>query len=402
MKASVKIVLDTRYKKQNSDTYPARLRVTHNRKQKYFPTQYEFTQKEWDKMTGNRPDNLKDKLFELQDIEKKARKIISKMPVFDFEIFGNKYKGHSETSTLKGAFNNYIAELKENGQPGTASNYECALNSLSGFKPGMLLTDVTIEFLKKYETYMEDKSPTTISMYLRALRTIINKAIAQGDFPQEAYPFGRYKFQPPQSHGNKRSIPLDVIGKIYNYEGEYEKAKDFWLFSYFGNGINMKDLSRLKYSNINTERDTIVYQRAKTIRTKRNGDSIEIDYIPDMKEIVKKYGTGGSGDDYIFPILHKGVTPVRERQLVQQFTAVINDHLKKIALELNIKPFTTYAARHAFATVQRDAGISVAAMSKMLGHGDTKTTEAYLNSLDVKTIKMASKNLTAFKKNKIA
>ncbi len=29
-----------------------------------------------------------------------------------------------------------------------------------------------------------------------------------------------------------------------------QKGKDFWLFCYFGNGMNVKDLAFLKYKNI--------------------------------------------------------------------------------------------------------------------------------------------------------
>ena len=360
-----------------------------------------MTENDFEKMNSSRPGDLKDRLIELQDEERRAEKIIRKLKPFTFESFEKKFLNENDTETLEGAYKSYISELKEK-QPATASNYECALNSFNLYREGALLSDVTVEFLKKYESFMEAKSPTTVSMYVRTLRTIINKAIAEGDFPQEAYPFGRYKYQPPQANNKKRSIPIDVIGKIYNYKGEFQKAKDFWLFSYFGNGLNIKDISRLKFSDIDTDRDIISYQRAKTVRTKRNSDKIEIDYTQEMKRIVKKYSNGGGKDDYIFPILSRDVSPERERQLVQQFTHVVNDHLKIIAEKLKIKSFTTYSARHAWSTVQRDAGVPVAAISKMLGHSDTKTTQAYLNSLDTKTIKMASKNLLAFKRQKPA
>lgn len=52
----------------------------------------------------------------------------------------------------------------------------------------------------------------------------------------------------------KKALSIDDIFKIYYYEcktgiaGE-QKAKDFWLFSYFANGMNPKDIAFLQWKN---------------------------------------------------------------------------------------------------------------------------------------------------------
>ena len=55
----------------------------------------------------------------------------------------------------------------------------------------------------------------------------------------------------------KKSLKLDEIEAIYNYDREeyssQDMAIDFWVLSYLCNGANIKDISLLKYKNIESE-----------------------------------------------------------------------------------------------------------------------------------------------------
>ena len=168
---TTKVVLDTRYDKKDSDTFPAKLRVTYQKKQVYLKTKYSFTEKIWQKMQGPRPDTLKDVLIELREIEARAAKIAEKMPVFSFDVFKRKFLNQADNNSLAGMFEAHAKQLRAAGQIRNAINYECAGKSLSNYKPGLLLTDIDIEFLNQYESWMKEnnKSTTTISMYVRAL-----------------------------------------------------------------------------------------------------------------------------------------------------------------------------------------------------------------------------------------
>jgi integrase/recombinase XerD len=351
-------------------------------------------------MHGSKPGDLKDELIELSNIEKRGRDIAAKIKPFSFETFGKKFLDKQDANTLKFAFDSYIAELKD--RPGTATNYNSAFISLNKFKPDSLLADITPDFLKDYEQWMDDqgRSKTSTGMYLRALRAIINAS----ELPASLYPFGKKKYSPPKGAGNPRALDENIISKIYNYKGEFQKAKDFWLFSYFGNGINMKDICRLKYSDIDMQDDIVSFYRAKTLRTKKEKKLTQFHYTSDLKRIIKKYGTHGvyhDSDDYIFDVLEKADTPKKEMQLKDQFIHVINSNLKEIAKELKIKPFTTYSSRHSWTTVQVDAGVSIADISRMLHDGNISTTVAYVGKLNTKKLKAVSKNLTPWKKAKV-
>ena len=97
---TTKVILDTRYDKKDSDTFPAKLRVTYQKKQVYFKTKYSFTEKVWQKMHGARPDTLKDVLIELREIEARATKIVEKMSVFSFETFKRKFLNQADNNSL--------------------------------------------------------------------------------------------------------------------------------------------------------------------------------------------------------------------------------------------------------------------------------------------------------------
>ena len=72
--------------------------------------------------------------------------------------------------------------------------------------------------------------------------------------------------------------------------------------------------------------------------------------------------------------------------------------MKQIALELEIlKPITTYYARHSFATILKNSGVSTEFISEALGHTSLETTKNYLAGFEDDFKKQAAKALTAFK-----
>lgn len=218
---------------------------------------------------------------------------------------------------------------------------------------------------------------------------------------KEAYPFGRRKYEIPAANNKKKALSLADIGLIYNYPPEpgttAEMAKDYFVFMYLCNGINIKDVSLLKFKNI--KGDFIEFQRAKTARTKRTAEAIRVPLTDEIKAIVVKHGNSDqSPDNYIFSILTHGISAQREYQLIQQLTGVVNDHLKVIAEKLNIAGnLTSYSARHSFATILKRSGISTEFISEALGHSNVKTTQSYLASFEDESRLEAVKKLTAFK-----
>ena len=56
-------------------------------------------------------------------------------------------------------------------------------------------------------------------------------------------------------------------------------------------------------------------------------------------------------------------------------------------------PLTTYVARHTWASVALHMNIPIATISEGMGHNSYKTTQIYLQSLDVATINEANERI---------
>ena len=144
------------------------------------------------------------------------------------------------------------------------------MNSLIAFKKGLKVTDITVAFLKEYERHMRqnDASPSTIGIYLRQLRRIINVAINEGLLSADKYPFKGYSI--PASRNIKKALNENQVLALLNYETkdlDKRRALDFWLFSYVCNGMNMADICLLTKDRI--QGDFFHYFRAKTKNTRK-------------------------------------------------------------------------------------------------------------------------------------
>jgi integrase/recombinase XerD len=376
-------------------SYAVKLRITYFRDQKYYPINVSLTTDEWYKVHSEKPrKEHKAHLLYFNEIEQKALAIIKDMTVFSFSAFEKKFnqKPKKDTDTIS-LFETYIEQLKKESRIGTAESYNCALTSIKSFigtkrRKKLNFADVTPELLDEYEQWMLDKgnSKTTIGIYTRSLRTIINNAIANGYLDKDAYPFGKRKYQIPSGKNTKRALKMVDIARIVNYQTTsrfQDRARDLWVFSYLCNGANMKDIAKLKYKNIIGGK--IHFIRSKTERsTKQDLKSISAFLLPETLEIIRKWGNKDSDpENYIFWILDKDDGPEKVYIKVKQTFRRINKHMKKIGTDLGIETkLTTYSARHSFATALKRSGAPTEFISESLGHKDLKTTENYLDSFE--------------------
>ena len=381
------------------------IRVTHNRKRKYYGTKVRLKPSAFDKiMTAKRRSEAENKIYnEILSYHNKAVKVITQLPIFTFSKFEEMYfENRNATDSVSYAFDKYIDELREEKRIGTAVSYESAKASIDRFKKDLKFADITLAFLKKYESWMltNDKSRTTIGIYLRSLRTVFNRQ----SIDKSLYPFGegQGKYSIPTGRNIKKALTLEEISKIFHYDAPkksmVEMAKDYWVFIYLCNGINVKDLCLLKRKDV--QGDVLTFERAKTKRSKNNGEKITVSLKPQAKAIIKKWGQiSVNPETYVFPHLQKGMTAETERKQIQQVTKTINKYMKRIAKELELsKEVTTYFARHSFATVLRNSGASTEFISEALGHSSMKTTKSYLAGFEQETIHKTTEALTNFAK----
>ena len=442
MSVSLNVILDTRRIKK-SDKYPVKLRATFERVANDHQTIFDLSKEDFEKLSAYRISGdlqvIRDKL---RDIERTAQNAAVKLDPFTFEDFerdyirNNSYFRQRKAKQLSGskqtdefsydpyfkrfailnaeikegtigiAYVAYIKKLIREARISTAVNYHDSYISLKKFRNNLRFKDITTPCLYEYENWLKAKeiSRTTIGMYIRPLRTLFNEAIDAGEINREkCYPFGRRKYQIPTSKKTKKALDLNDVKQIYYYECDSQnpnekKGRDFWLFSYFGNGMNVKDIAFLKYKNI--QGDYLIFERSKTERAMRSDPKqITIFLTDDMKAIIERWGNrDNSSANYIFPILESGLTPLRQFELNLLFVAFINSWMRKIMEKLGIdKKATTYVARHTFSTVLKRSGASTEYIQEALGHADVKTTQYYLDSFEKEVKKEFAHQLISFK-----
>jgi len=393
MYPNYKVVLDQR-KAKKSGLFPVKIRVTLNRVQKYYPIGIDLSERDFDRIQ-NRSVRRELKIYKekIAYWENKAKVIINKLDPFSFDLFKTQFFEIQEKKCTDVflLFDKKISLFSEKGKISTVRTYLDAKNSLKKFRKKLYLYDVTPEFLNKYETYMvsKGKSYTTISIYLRHLRTIFNQAIDDDLIDRKLYPFGKNKYQPKAPRNIKKALTIDQIRAIIAYpvvEGSNQQmAKDMWLLSYYCNGMNIKDIVNLKFKNI--QKDRIYFDRIKTTSTNKNPKPIIVTLIPEAQEIIKRWKRKGrTENDLVFPVLKKSMSEEEQLKRKNQFIKTINNYMKKIGKEIGYdKPLTTYAARHSYATILKRSGAPLGFISEALGHKSLQTTEAYLDSFEDET-----------------
>ncbi len=402
---SVEVVLDTRRAKANG-AFPIKLRLTYQRIQQYYKLKLEATQLFWNEVqAGRRAKSHNDLREAIASVEAKANVVIRSFEkqdvAFDFDLFEKAFFGEALDSVREReraqdvylALGAYVGQLRAEEQVGTAASYNNALQSFQKYQPRLTFREITPGWLRQYEKAMltNGKSVSTVGIYLRALRIVINQAIEQGTITQGEYPFGKKRYQIPASKNIKKALQLADIRAIRNYPtkpgSDEDRNRDLWVFSYLCNGMNPKDIFRLTWGDV--DGDIIRFNRKKTQRaTRANPRRIDVVMSEPVQAIIAKWGNPDhSPDALLFPFFAQNLTAqawdTRARDLIKQ----INKYMKRIGESLHIAiPVTTYVARHSYATVMKRSGASNELIGESMGHSSLKSTENYMDSFgdDVK------------------
>jgi integrase/recombinase XerD len=397
------LLITSQRRPKKDGLFPVKVRVTYLRRQRYFKVGVDLTQEDFDRISNHtvrrdlRP--AKEKILNLETRIKNEIDSLREFSFEDLDLALNKNKKAATSNKVYDLFDEVISKLNSEERFSTALAYKDARNSLDGYKANLKFKQITVQFLKDYEKWMKEEGKTisTIGIYLRHLRAIFNRAIEREIITQKYYPFGKNRYQIKAPRNIKKALTIEQISQIINYdviEGSNQHfARDIWLFSYLCNGMNIKDIVSLKFKNLIG--DSIQYDRSKTSNTIQNPKPIVITLLPKTQEILERWAVEKKKEeDYIFPVLKKGISELQKKKDKDQFIKTINKYMKVIGKEIGYdKPLTTYAARHSFATVLKRSGAPTEFISESLGHKSLHTTEAYLDSLEDSSRKKFMDNL---------
>lgn len=388
--SSIKTVL--RKKALSDGTYPVCLRVTKNRKTKFFNTIFKTTENEWDFSSGcfNRKNsNYIQNNRLLLKFKDRALKVYSELQLekeyFDLEDFSKRFRvdNNPVSGYLFPFWEEIIDEMRLAGRMGNATMYEETMKSVNrfcGFKK-LRFQDITNSFLNKYEAWLRSRGGTDggISIKQRTLRALYNKAIERNIIKDVNHPFKVYKISKLKGRGIKKALNYEQVTKIINFDvskaPQLTDARNYFVFSFYTRGMNYTDMMVLKWKDIDAT--TISY-----IRNKTKGRFV-ITILPPVREILNFYRENALPTEYVFPILLKdGLTPAQIANRKKKTLAKYNRDLKEIAKICAInKSLSSYVARHSFANCLKQKGVATDVIGESLGHKDLTTTQVYLKEL---------------------
>ena len=406
------------------------IRVTKNRKQVYRYTGLSLLPKYWNQDKSNyreairksypepHREELINKLAEWDSKYSEAAKTLANADEqHDAEaVFAKAVEGRKATRRVQ--LLAYIEELAQSmvntGQIGNAGVYRDLGNQLTKFLRAehsvadMPFERITVNFCNEWEATLRatGAQEITLSLRFRTLRAVLNKAIAAGVAKAEHYPFARtvaerHKFSVGKFDVSttKRALPRDAVRRLEALDPATNRlrlAKEVFLFSFYGGGINFVDLAQLRWRNMSFDA-TGMPERLQYVRQKTGG-KFSLMLLAPAAALVAAFAplTRANADGYVFPILdpmrHITLTQIKNR--LHKVLGQVNQDLKLLAEQAEITtPLTTYVARHSFATALKFAGENTAVISQAMGHKSEAVTAVYLDSFASELVDTAFKRL---------
>jgi len=252
----------------------------------------------------------------------------------------------------------------------TLNRYKSSIKHLKNFiVKNYRVTDLPLrrinsKFVNDYEVYLRSDCKcklNTSSKYLKNLKKVINIGLNNGWI--SVNPFNGKKL--PSENGDRVYLDKSELKKIEKKQFSVERlnqVKDIYLFCCY-TGLAFVDVLGLKPEDIKTGIDG-----KKWIFKNRQKTQVKfmVPLLENSLTIIEKYKDN--------PVCKsKGVVfPVLSNQRM-------NAYLKEIQDLCEIKKnLTTHSARHTFATtVTLAEGVSMEAVSKMLGHSSLDMTKHY-------------------------
>lgn len=260
--------------------------------------------------------------------------------------------------------------------------------------------DLTYKRLIELQDSMlaEQIKVNTISVYMRTIRAVFNRAIREGLIPATCYPFTAYRIKNEKTVN--RTLTLKEMRSIAKLKLEPGTPiwhwRNYFLLSFCLIGVNFADMLTLTNGSIVDGR--VVFRRKKT------GKVYSIRLHPKAAELLSYYTSTGSpsNDTRLLPVLKQSCDPVKLKTDTWQAIKTCNEYLCRIAEQLSIdKDITTYYARYTWANIARSSGYSKDIIGQALGHSyGNATTSIYLDDYDNEVIDVANTKviMAVFKK----
>lgn len=321
-------------------------------------------------------DIVKNRLFEIYDEHLKQGRETSPSLIKNVYL-GKEGKEYMVLEIFKEHNEDIESLLGKGFTKGTLQRYKAAYKHVSDYitykcqRKDIPVRSVDHKFITGLEFYLKSSKSlehNTAIKYIVNFKKIIRIAYANEWITKD--PFFHWKASwKTKEKQYLTQAELDTLKNKKSFLPRLELVRDIFVFCCY-TGLAYSDVKLLQFENIvigiNGDR------WIKMVRKKTKAMS-SIPLLPAAEKIIEKYSQHPN------VINGNGVLPVLTNQKS-------NAYLKEIADVCGInKNLTTHLARHTFATtVTLSRGVSIATVSKMLGHRSLKTTQIYAKVLDSK------------------
>lgn len=379
-----KIILDKRRSRQDNK-FPLKMRVYAGRTYKDKSLSIFIKEDEWDSEAQTVLNSCNShKIYNSKLTQEKAN--AEKQMLFGVEITKTVKPKQKHSITDYGK--KLSQEFEKTGKTGNSIIYNTAVEMLLRYtkQKNILFEDIDYGFLKNFQNdlLVRKVGVNTISIYLRTIRAIFNKAI--NEELTENYPFKKFKIK--QAPTPSRTLTIEELKMIANYKcsGDKEFNRDLFLLSFCLIGINFADLLTLTKENLVDGR--VTFARSKTHKI------YSIFLQKQAEELIEKWKTN---NHYLLPVLSPAYKGMVHKKKTQQAIHICNNYMKKIAKALEIKKdVSTYYARYSWANIARSLGYSKDLIAEALGHEyGNKVTGIYLDQYENSVIDAANAKVIA-------
>lgn len=378
----IKILFWLRKSAANSNGLsPVKIRITVNGESVDFASGYFADEKLWDaksqKVKGQAADAYRVNSFIHQahvDIKSVFDTLISNKAEISAEIVRNIFQGKAEVKiTILSAIRDHNIQFesligKKGYSIATLSKYELLEEKIKEYlknknRKDIFATELKYSFIQDFRSFMEvtqGLSPDSATGYLKKLHKIVLNLFDRGHI--KINPFIGIKMNFVGESGEALTHEQLTAIQSAEVKGIMKYVKDRFLFGCF-TGISHSDISALTKSNIVTS----FSDHSKWIKSSRvkTGEGFKVPLLSQAEELIGNYNG---------------------KLLPEISINKMNRYLKKLAdvsgLE-NVK-LSSHVARHTFSVQALNHGVSLDAISAILGHSNIGTTKkTYAKTSDI-------------------
>lgn len=251
--------------------------------------------------------------------------------------------------------------------------------------------NINVSWINKFNKHLLDSglSINSAGIHLRNLRAVMNFAL-DNEYTDN-YPFRRFSIKKQETPKRSLSVEQLCLFMSYPVEEHLVQYRDMFMLSFYLCGINIVDLVNCK----KITEGRIEYYRSKTAKLY----SIKVE--PEAMAIIDKY----RGKEYLLDVLERcpnyRTYDGRLNRMLKLIGPVEVVNKKGLKKHTPLFPdLSFYWARHTWATLASEAGVSDDVISQALGHSTANPTSAIYIKRNLKKIDKANRKLLDFIKER--